>query len=83
MASPVLTSEKIVSASDYNPMLPDVRRNPYPYYAAMRRESPVHQILPGAPFYAVSRYDDVCSVLHRPELFSIFLGIGFLFGKHF
>jgi cytochrome P450 len=59
-----------LSASDYNPLLPEVRANPYPYYAALRREDPVHQILPGAPFYAVSRYDDVCEVLHRPDVFS-------------
>jgi len=65
-----LSSEARVSASDFNPLLPEVRRNPYPYYAAMRRDSPVHQILPGAPFYAVTRYEDVCTVLHRPDVFS-------------
>ena len=70
MSIPALSSEKLVSAGDYNPLLPAVRHDPYPYYAAMRRESPIHQILPGAPFYAVARYDDVCSVLHRPEVFS-------------
>jgi cytochrome P450 len=58
-----------VSAADYNPLLPGVRADPYPYYAALRRESPVHPIA-GLPFYAVSRYDDVCFVLHHPELFS-------------
>jgi cytochrome P450 len=70
MATASVHREEAIAASDYNPLLPQVRANPYPYYAALRRESPVHQILPGAPFYAVSRYDDVCAVLHRPEVFS-------------
>jgi len=70
MATATVQSGRVLSASDYNPLLPEVRANPYPYYEVLRREAPVHQILPGAPFYAVSRYDDVCSVLHRPEIFS-------------
>ena len=59
-----------VSASDYNMLDPEVHANPYPYYAAMRREGGLHQMIPGAPFYAVSRYDDVSHVLHHPEDFS-------------
>src|SRR5262249_19878785 len=57
-------------ASDYDPLRPEVRADPYPYYAALRRESPVHQIAPGMPFYCVSRYDDVLFVVQHPELFS-------------
>ena len=31
--------------------------DPYPYYAALREESPVHEMEPGS--YFVSRYEDV------------------------
>jgi len=58
------------SASDYNLLSPEVRADPYPYYAAMRRDSPIHQLMPGAPLYAITRYADVIHILHHPELFS-------------
>lgn len=54
---------------DYNPLLPEVKQNPYPYYAQLRQHHPVYRIDPlGA--YAVSRYDDVVWMLNHPELFS-------------
>jgi len=59
-----------VSAADYNALDPVVRANPYPYYAALREESPVHQMMPGAPLFAVSRHPDVQHILHHPEEFS-------------
>ena len=58
------------SAADFNLLSPEVRANPYPYYAAMRRESPIHPLVPGAPLYAITRYADVIHILHHPELFS-------------
>ena len=70
MAELLPASPAPVRASDYNPLAPEVRADPYPYYAALRRESPVHQSIPGLPFFAVSRYADVMHVLHHPELFS-------------
>jgi cytochrome P450 len=63
-------SEKIIRASDYNPLDPQVRADPYPYYGVMRRDSPLHQIMPGVLLFAVSRYEDVEFVLHHPEAFS-------------
>ncbi len=63
-------AELEISAADYNPLLPHVRANPYPYYAAMRREGGVKRMLPGLPIFAVSRYDDVQRVIHDPEVFS-------------
>ena len=57
-------------AEDFNLLDPDVRGDPYPYYAALRRESPIHQLAKGLPFYAITRYADVIHVLHHPELFS-------------
>lgn len=48
---------------------PAVRANPYPRYAELRLHRPVCQIDPGG-MWAVSRHEDVLSVLRRPELFS-------------
>ena len=59
-----------ISAADYNALNPVVRANPYPYYAALREESPIHRMIPGAPLFAVSRHSDVQHILHRPEQFS-------------
>ena len=44
-----------VTLDGYNPMLPEVRANPYPYYALMGREDPIHQIVPGMPFLMASK----------------------------
>lgn len=54
---------------DYNPFVPEVRENPYPYYAYLRQHAPVYQV-PGAGFWVVSRYDDVFSALRNPQVFS-------------
>lgn len=70
MANPIAQPDAGISAADYSPLSPEVRANPYPYYAALRRESPVHQLLPGAPLFALSRYNDVVFALHHPEVFS-------------
>jgi len=53
---------------DYNPFLPEVQHNPYPYYAYLRRHAPVYQV-PGVGFWAVSRYEDVLSILKNPQVF--------------
>lgn len=47
---------------------PAVRANPYPHYAELRRSAPVCLVDPGV--WAVSRYDDVVSVLKNPPVFS-------------
>ena len=51
----------------FDPFLPEIHENPYPYYAVLRQEDPVHW---GMPFLAgasgawyVSRYDDVIRIL--------------------
>ncbi len=53
----------------YEPLSPEVNRDPYPFYEQMRREAPVHRI-PSSGFYAVTRYADVMRVLKDPEIFS-------------
>ncbi|MFL5351996.1 cytochrome P450 [Archangium sp.] len=52
-----------------NLLAPDVRANPYPFYAGLRRHAPVSQVDPGG-LWAVARYDDVMTVLKNPRLFS-------------
>jgi cytochrome P450 len=53
----------------YNPFSPEVIADPYPYYAELRRESPVHLVEPFG-FWAVSRYHDVVTVLKNNRTFS-------------
>jgi len=54
---------------DYNPFLPEVQYNPFPYYAYLREHAPVYQV-PGVGFWAISRYEDVLAILRDPHLFS-------------
>lgn len=50
-------------------LAPEVRQNPYPLYAALRREAPVHWD-PGLGRWVVSRYADVAVLLRDPRLSS-------------
>lgn len=52
-----------------NLFAPEVRKNPYPHYAALRRSAPVAQVEPGG-LWAVSRYEDVMATLKDPTRFS-------------
>jgi cytochrome P450 len=54
---------------EFNPFDPEFRANPYPTYTRLREESPVH-VMPEMGFAAISRYDDVVSVLKRTDEFS-------------
>lgn len=49
---------------------PEFRANPYPIYARLRKEEPVHRIkVPdGQQLWLVTRYDDVVAVLKDPRL---------------
>jgi cytochrome P450 len=53
----------------YNLLSPELKANPYPAYADLRRNAPVCQVDP-AGMWAVSRYEDVMHVLKNPQLFS-------------
>jgi cytochrome P450 len=48
---------------------PDVCRFPYPGFAELRRDAPVHRV-PGRDEYLVSRHADIVHVMRQPELFS-------------
>jgi cytochrome P450 len=59
-----------------NPGAPDVRRDPYPHYHALRARTPV-VFLPRAGYWAVLRHEDVTAVLKDPALFSSSILRGF------
>ncbi|MGH8005762.1 MAG: cytochrome P450, partial [Candidatus Binatia bacterium] len=54
---------------EYNPFLPEVQQNPYPYYAYLREHAPVYQV-PGVGFWVITRYDDVFWSFKNPQAFS-------------
>ncbi len=52
-----------------NLMSPEVHADPYPFYAELRRSTPICQVDPGG-IWAVSRYADIVTVLKDPKTFS-------------
>jgi cytochrome P450 len=52
-----------------NILAPELRVNPYPFYAELRSRPTLTQLDPGG-FWAVTRYADVQHVLKNPQLFS-------------
>jgi cytochrome P450 len=58
-----------VLARNYDPFDGAVKRDPYPFYAALRRDAPVLEIA-ARGMWAVSRHADVGFALRRPDLFS-------------
>lgn len=54
---------------NYSPLLPEVRENPYPYYAYLREHAPVYWV-ESLQSWAVSRYADVDYILRNPQIFS-------------
>lgn len=59
-----------ISPTDFSLLSPEVRTDPYPYYTVLRNQSPIHPLVPGTSSYAITRFEDVSSVLHNPEAFS-------------
>ena len=49
----------------FNPFLPEFHANPYPFYARLRKDDPVH--LSPMGFWVLTRYDDVAMVLRDPR----------------
>ena len=56
-------------SSRINLLAPEIRANPYPVYAELRRTAPVSQVDPTG-LWAVSRHADVSTVLKNPQLFA-------------
>jgi cytochrome P450 len=72
-----MTVDQVALVREFDPFRADVRRDPYPYYAALRDHSPVHH-LPDRDLWIVSRYEDVLAVLRQPGVFSSASGMGAL-----
>lgn len=62
--APASIDDPVSELSLYNLLDPDVLANPYPLYAKLRREDPVHWD-PFLHAWVVTRYDDVVQVLHK------------------
>ena len=60
---------------------PETARDPYPLFATLRSEAPVHR-LERYGWWAVSRYADVALVLRRHDLFSSATGLESLRPQH-
>jgi cytochrome P450 len=64
------------SVHEFAPFAPETLEDPYPFYAAMRREAPVFEAAPGVFF--VASYERVNEVLRDTERFSSGRGAAFL-----
>ncbi|MEU1168256.1 cytochrome P450 [Streptomyces sp. NPDC005921] len=60
-AGPASATEDLLPFRD-----PGFRANPYPYYARLRKQHPVHRHSTG--LYVVSRYEDVARLIRNPTL---------------
>jgi cytochrome P450 len=58
-----------IQLSDYRPAERACQQNPFPYYALMRKEAPVH-LHEASGIYFISRYSTINKVLTEPNLFS-------------
>lgn len=62
---------------EYSPVEPDVLADPFPFYARLRDQCPVHRTEQlGRPLWSVSRAADVHAILTAPELWSNTKGPG-------
>lgn len=64
----------------YDPFDPEFLRDPYPAYAWLREESPVHHQPTSAKapsFWALSRFEDIWDAVRAPDLFSSANGLTF------
>jgi cytochrome P450 len=65
----------MVSVTAYDPFAPEVKEDPYPYYAWLRSEHPAYEV-PGKGIWAISRYADVVAAARNVAVFSSAQGIG-------
>jgi cytochrome P450 len=61
----------------FSPFDPAIIADPFPAYAELRRDAPVHYS-PDDDLWVVSRYDDVLRILRDPDRFSSARGMGLL-----
>ncbi|MBW2426648.1 MAG: cytochrome P450 [Deltaproteobacteria bacterium] len=58
-----------MTPASLNPVAPETVEDPFPFWAWLRREAPVHEV-PGTGYFLVSRYADVRRVAEDSETFS-------------
>jgi cytochrome P450 len=63
----------VSQAPVFNPWLPEMQADPYPYYAQLRKQAPCFYI-PEGGVWAVSRYQDVKAVARDAERFTMSAG---------
>ena len=66
------------SLSQFDPVAPETVECPYPFYAAMREDSPVYEV-PKMGFHIVASYDLIQEVLADPATYSSQSGPGLQF----
>ena len=64
-----MTSTEPADIDAYDPWDPDVLADPYPYFARLRAESPVHHVAQH-DIWIVSRYEDLVSATRNVVVFS-------------
>jgi cytochrome P450 family 144 len=57
------------AVSDFDPFSAETVEDPYPFYTVLRRDAPVYRV-PGADYFAVSRYDDCRALALDPRISS-------------
>ena len=62
-----------VDISTFNPFDPSTQQCPFPHYAQMREEAPVHSV-PGLGVHLVTKHDLVMQVLRDPQTYSSMFG---------
>ena len=63
------------SITAYNPLAPEVKESPYPFYEWLRQEQPVYYNQEH-DFWALSHYQDIVWAARTPEIFSSAQGVG-------
>jgi cytochrome P450 len=70
MSAPEAAMGWVSTELDYNPFLPEFRRDPYPFYERMRNAEPVHWNPPG--IWVLTRHEDAVGMLRHPGMSSDF-----------
>src|SRR5262245_8482028 len=61
----LLARERLQTGIGFNPLDPELRRDPYPFYARLRAKDPFHRCY-NADGWILSRHEDILAVLRDP-----------------
>jgi cytochrome P450 len=68
------------AAARFTPRSGETWRDPYPMYAALRNEQPVHHVVPG-DYWVLSRYTDVSAAALDTQTFTSTQGLTFTYNE--